>query len=82
MGDGLLGGQLPQLVEQDVQLELGAEVAETAEAEGLERPVGDERAQQVHVRHELGEDGVLEVLPLALGVVDVEDALLQLDLVA
>ena len=50
---------LPELVEEDVELELGAEVAESAVAEGLERPVGDEGAQQVDVGHEGLQVGVL-----------------------
>ena len=50
---------LPELVEEDVELELGAEVAEAAVAEGLERPVGDEGAQQVDVGHEGLQVGVL-----------------------
>ena len=50
---------LPELVEEDMELELGAEVAESAVAEGLERPVGDESAQQVDVSHEGLQVGVL-----------------------
>ena len=50
---------LPELVEEDVELELGAEVAESAVAEGLEWPVGDEGAQQVDVGHEGLQVGVL-----------------------
>ena len=50
---------MPQLVEQDVQLELGAEVAESAVAEGLERPVGDEGAEQLDVGDEGAQVGVL-----------------------
>ena len=50
---------LPEFVEEDVELELGAEVAESAVAEGLERPVGDESAQQVDVGHEGLQVGVL-----------------------
>ena len=35
MGDCLLGREFPQLVEKDVKLEFGAEVAQAAVAEGL-----------------------------------------------
>ena len=49
----------PELVEQYVQLELGAEVAEAAVAERLERPVGDEGAQQLDVGDEGAQVGVL-----------------------
>ena len=42
-----------------MELELGAEVAEAAVAEGLEWPVGDEGAQQVDVGHEGLQVGVL-----------------------
>ena len=50
---------LPQLVEQDVQLELGAEVAQSTVAERLERPVGDEGAEQLDVGDEGAQVGVL-----------------------
>ena len=50
---------MPELVEEDVELELGAEVAEAAVAEGLEGPVGDEGAQQVDVGDEGLQVGVL-----------------------
>ena len=49
----------PDFIEETVELELGAEVAEAAVAERLERPVGDERAQQVDVGHEGLQVGVL-----------------------
>jgi hypothetical protein len=43
---GLLGRQLPQLVEKDVQLELVRQVGQTSVAEALQRPCrqeGDDR---------------------------------------
>ena len=48
----LLCRQLPQLVEQDVQLELGLKVGEAPVTETLERTVSDHGAHVLHVRHE------------------------------
>ena len=74
----LLGRQLPQLVEQQVQLELGRQVGQASVAEGLEGPVSDEGAHQVHVRDEHVQVWVLvlngsAVLEVRLGLEDVVD---------
>ena len=68
VGDGLLLGQLPNLVEEEVELVLGLEVRhhhhhyhrhhhlevlQTLEAEALKRPVRDHPAQQLDIRHKL-----------------------------
>jgi hypothetical protein len=44
--DGLLGGQLSQLVEKDVQLELVRQVGQTSVAEALQRPCTQEGADR------------------------------------
>ena len=50
--DGLLGGQLSQFIEQNVELELGLKVGETAVAETLERTVSYHGTHVLHVCHE------------------------------
>ena len=52
MWHGLLCRQLPQLVQQDVELELGLKVGEAPVTETLERTVRDHGAHVLHVRHE------------------------------
>ena len=82
VGHSLLPPQLPELVEQDVQLELGLEVAEAAVAETLEGPVGDHGAEVLHVRDEGGQvwnlvvDCLLLLLVLLAGI-DGVDALME-----
>ncbi len=44
--DGLLGRQLSQLVEKNVQLELVRQVGQTSVAEALQRPCIEERADR------------------------------------
>ena len=78
--DGLLGCQLSQFIEQNVELELGLKVGETAVAETLERTVSYHGTHVLHVRHEglqVGHvvgDGIL-VLQILLRPVDLEDSL-------
>ena len=50
--DGLLGCQLPQLIEENVELELGLKVRETPVTETLQRAVSYHGAHVLHVRHE------------------------------
>lgn len=58
MGHGLLTGELAELVKQYVQLELGGQIAESPVAERLQRPVGDHRAEKVHVANECRQIGI------------------------
>ena len=57
MWDRLLSCQLPQLVKEDVELELGLQVGQTPVAEALERPVSYHGTHVLHVRHEPREVG-------------------------
>lgn len=59
MWNRLLSCQLPHLIEEDVQLELGAEVLEAAIAERLNRAIGNEGTQQVDVLDVAPEVGVV-----------------------
>ena len=81
----LLSRQLPELVEEQVQLELGRQVGQASVAERLEGPVGDEGAHQVHVRDVHVEIGVLvldgsPVGEVGLGLEDVVDSVDGLEL--
>ena len=49
MGDGLLRREFPQLIQEDVKLEFGAEVAQAAVAEGFQGAVGDQGAHEIHI---------------------------------
>jgi hypothetical protein len=45
----LLASQLPQLVEEDMELVLGVKIVQAPVAETLERPISDHGAEVVHV---------------------------------
>lgn len=49
MRNRLLSRQLPHLIEENVQLELGAEVLEPAVTEGLDRAIGNEGTQKIDI---------------------------------
>ncbi len=76
MSHSFLRRQLSDLVEEHVELELGAEVAQAPVTKTLERTVGYECTQQVHIGDELLQLGTGEFHPLA-GSHDSEDALLE-----
>ena len=53
VGDGLLLRQLPDLIEEDVELVFGLKILQTLETETLERTISDHSTQKLKICHEL-----------------------------